>query len=84
MAKTFDEYWSETKQDYLGDLYVWAISPDIYGDLNVNEEAVKSLLNLLWDDSRQNMTTTPGLSFCKDCGGPYSVHHDCRCGNCNG
>ena len=59
MGKTFDEYWSETKQDYLSDLYVWAISPDtygdlnvIYGDLNVNEEAVKSLLNLLWDDAR--------------------------------
>ena len=57
MGKTFDEYWLETKQDYLGDLYVWAISPDIYGDLNVNEEAVKSLLNLLWNASRQNMTT---------------------------
>ena len=54
---TFDEYWSETKQDYLGDLYVLAISPDICGDLNVNEEAVKRLLNLLWDDSRQHMTT---------------------------
>ena len=52
MGKTFDEYWSETKQDYLSDLYVWAISRDIYGDLNVNEEAVKSLLNLLWDDAR--------------------------------
>ena len=45
----------------------------------VNEEE-----NLLWNDSRQNMTTTPGLSFCKDCGGPYSLHHDCKCGNCNG
>jgi hypothetical protein len=57
MGKTFDEYWSETKQDYLGDLYTWAISPDIYGDLNVNEEDVKNILNLLWNDSRQNMTT---------------------------
>ena len=84
MGKTFDEYWLETKQDYLGDLYCWAISPGIYGDLNVNEEDVKNILNLLWNDSRQNMTTTPGLSFCKDCGGPYSLHHDCKCGNCNG
>jgi hypothetical protein len=58
MGKTFEEYWLETKQDYLGDLYCWAISPDIYyGDLNVNEEAVKNLLNLLWNDSRLNMTT---------------------------
>ena len=57
MGKTFDEYWLETKQDYLGDLYVWAISPDIYGDLNVNEEDVKNILNLLWNDSRLNMTT---------------------------
>ena len=57
MGKTFDEYWLETKQNYLDDLYTQAISPDIYGDLNVNEEAVKSLLNLLWDDSRLNMTT---------------------------
>lgn len=57
MGKTFDEYWLETKQDYLGDLYVWAISPDIYGDMNVDEEGVKSILNLLWNDSRQNMTT---------------------------
>ena len=56
MGKTFDEYWLETKQDYLGDLYVWAISPDIYGDLNVDEEGVKSILNLLWNDSRQHMT----------------------------
>ena len=46
---TFDEYWSETKPDYLGDLYVYAISPDIYGDLNVNEE--------VWEASRQHMTT---------------------------
>mgnify|MGYP003545566154 FL=1 len=57
MGKTFDEYWSETKQDYLGDLYVWAISPDIYGDLNVNEEGVKSILSQLWNDSRLDMTT---------------------------
>ena len=42
------------------------------------------LMKKAWDASRQNMTTTPGLSFCKDCGGPYSLHHDCKCGNCNG
>ena len=57
MGKTFDEYWSETKQDYLSDLYVWAISPDIYGDLNVNEEGVKSILSQLWNDAQHNMTT---------------------------
>ena len=57
MGKTFEEYWEETKSDYLGDLYTWAISPDIYGDLNVNEEDVKSILSQLWNDSRQNMTT---------------------------
>ena len=57
MGKTFDEYWLETKQDYLSDLYVWAISPDIYGDINANEEDVKSILNQLWNDARQNMTT---------------------------
>lgn len=57
MGKTFDEYWLETKPDYLGDLYVWAISPDIYGDLNVNEEAVKSILSQLWNDAQHNMTT---------------------------
>ena len=50
MGKTFDEYWLETKQDYLGDLYTWTISPDIYGDLNPDLESV-------WNDSRQNMTT---------------------------
>ena len=57
MGKTFDEYWLETKQDYLGDLYTWAISPDIYGDMNVDEESVKSALRTIWNDSRQNMTT---------------------------
>ena len=57
MGKTFDEYWLETKQDYLGDLYTWAISPDIYGDLNPDLEGVKSILSQLWNDSRQNMTT---------------------------
>ena len=57
MGKTFDEYWLETKQDYLGDLYTWAISPDIYGDLNPELERVKSILSQLWNDSRQNMTT---------------------------
>lgn len=57
MGKTFEEYWLETKQDYLGDLYVWAISPDIYGDLNPDLESVKSILSQLWNDSRQNMTT---------------------------
>ena len=57
MGKTFDEYWLETKQDYLGDLYTWAISPDIYGDLNVDEEGVKSILSQLWNDAQQNMTT---------------------------
>ena len=57
MGKTFEEYWLETKQDYLSDLYTWAISLDIYGDLNVDEEGVKSILNLLWNDSRQHMTT---------------------------
>ena len=54
---TFEEYWLETKQDYLSDLYTWAISSDIYGDLNVNEEDVKSILSQLWNDSRQNMAT---------------------------
>ena len=57
MGKTFDEYWSETKQDYLSDLYVWAISPDIYGDLNPDLESVKSALESVWEASRQNMTT---------------------------
>ena len=57
MGKTFDEYWLETKQDYLSDLYTWAISPDIYGDMGVDEEGVKSILNQLWNDARQNMTT---------------------------
>lgn len=57
MGKTFDEYWLETKQDYLGDLYTWAISPDICGDLNPDLESVKSILSQLWNDSRQNMTT---------------------------
>ena len=57
MGKTFDEYWLETKQDYLSDLYVWAISPDIYGDLNVDEEGVKSILSQLWNDAQQSMTT---------------------------
>lgn len=57
MGKTFDEYWSETKSDYLGELYTWAISPDIYGDLNIDEEGVKSILSQLWNDARQNMTT---------------------------
>ena len=57
MGKTFDEYWLETKQDYLSDLYTWAISPDIYGDLNPDLESVKSILSQLWNDSRQNMTT---------------------------
>lgn len=58
MGKTFDEYWSETKSDYLSDLYTWAISPDIYGDMNVDEEGVKSILSQLWNDARQNMTTS--------------------------
>ena len=57
MGKTFEEYWLETKQDYLGDLYVWAISPDIYGDLNVDKEGVKSILSQLWNDAQQSMTT---------------------------
>lgn len=57
MGKTFEGYWLETKPDYLGDLYCWAISPDIYGDLNVDEEGVKSILSQLWNDAQQNMTT---------------------------
>ena len=57
MRKTFEEYWLETKSDYLSDLYQWAVSPDIYGDLNPDPESVKGILNLLWDDSRQHMTT---------------------------
>ena len=57
MAKTFDEYWKETKQDYISDLFTWSISPDIYGDLNVREDSVKEVLRTLWEDSRQNMTT---------------------------
>ena len=57
MGKTFDEYWLETKQDYLSDLYTWAISPNIYGDLSPDLESVKSILSQLWNDSRQNMTT---------------------------
>lgn len=57
MGKTFDEYWEETKEDYISDLFTWSISPDIYGDLNINKDSVKSVLEVLWNDSRQNMTT---------------------------
>lgn len=57
MGKTFEEYWLETKQDYLSDLYTWAISSDIYGDLNPDPESVKNILESVWNDSRQNMTT---------------------------
>lgn len=56
MGKTFDEYWLESKTDYLSDLYTWAISPDIYGDLNPDIERVKGILEAIWNDSRQNMT----------------------------
>ena len=57
MGKTFDEYWLETKQDYLSDLYTWAISPDIYGDLNPDPGSVKSILEIIWKESRYNMAT---------------------------
>ena len=57
MRKTFEEYWLETKSDYLSDLYQWVVSPGIYGDLNPDPEGVKGILNLLWDDSRQHMAT---------------------------
>lgn len=57
MNQTFDEYWEETKKDYLADLFVYCISPDIYGELNVREQDVKEILNSLWDDARRNITT---------------------------
>ena len=74
MGKTFDEWWALLCAKYV----------EFGGGTEIYDEDLRLVAEAAWKASRQNMTTTPGLSFCKDCGGPYSVHHDCRCGNCNG
>ena len=78
MGKTFEEWYKEVGCYF--DYQIEVTNNFVY----VADKDMLQMLKAAWNASRQNMTTTPGLSFCKDCGGPYSVHHDCRCGNCNG
>ena len=74
MGKTFEEWWAKLCLKYI----------EFGGGTEILHQDFKQVAKEAWNASRQNMTTTPGLSFCKDCGGPYSLHHDCKCGNCNG
>ena len=72
MGSDFDMWWEQNADLWSG---ILGLRPTLQ---------LKAMAKIIWDDARQNTPLTKGLSFCKDCGGPYSLHHDCVCGACNG
>lgn len=56
MQKAFEEWFEDTKLDHISDITNYLISPDIYGDMNVDEDKLKYYLKSIWEEFRQNMT----------------------------